>query len=110
MVRSIIHLLLHTHINNMIPAGITQSVINVRKNCNIYNSLFCKDIKTQQVWISMCMTHRIKKLHGGGAVPQIDHDRNGPKTYTGTLLNHASFFEHQGHEHQSTEPALYLPG
>ena len=44
------------------------------------------------------------------AVPQTDHDHNEPEIYNDSLSNHVSSFEHQGHEHQSKEPGLFLPG
>lgn len=45
----------------------------------------------------------------GEQFPQIGHDHNGPETYSDSLLYRVSFSEHQEHEHQSKELALYLP-
>lgn len=43
-------------------------------------------------------------------IPQSDHDRSEQEIYSDTLVHHVYAFEHQGHEHRNTEPALCLPG
>lgn len=73
--------------------------ITVKHPCSFYE---CAQSKERAMGVASTGKSSI-------AIPQIDHDHSEQEIYTDILAHHVSVFEHQEHEHQSTEPALCLP-
>lgn len=62
--------------------------------------------------LSACITTMVTSNLMGGVndIPQSHHDHSKQEICNDNLLHHAYAFEHQGHEHQNTEPDVCLPG